>query len=316
MIGTPRISIGIPVYNGENYIKDCIDSILAQTFEDFEIIISDNASTDGTQEICERYAELDPRIKYYRAKTNRGAFPNFNRAFELSCAPYFKWACHDDVLREDFLESCLEVLEKDREIVVCHARELFINGKGETYHYDRSTGIFTDPGSGFRTLGDPPHIGEERDQLERFHEVLHESPWSFHFHGLMRRDALLKTSLLRNYFGSDATLLVELILLGRFHTIDDQLYLKRLHPQMSHVLPKSERAAFIDTSSKIISGRLAQLNGYLNAVWSSPTSFSTRTILTIAIFRHGIRSWLKWRRIDRAGKSVTALLLALQFFPI
>ena len=94
----PRVTIGLPVYNGENYLAEAIDSILGQTFTDFELIISDNASTDRTEEICRRYAAEDDRIRYFRHDRNRGASPNYNFTVEKARGEYFKWAAHDDVL--------------------------------------------------------------------------------------------------------------------------------------------------------------------------------------------------------------------------
>ncbi len=127
----PRVSIGLPVYNGENYLKDAIDSILSQTFTDFELIISDNASTDRTQDICQAYAVKDPRIRYYRIKQNQGAARNFNRVFELSLGGFFKWAAHDDIIASDYISKCVEVLDKDESIVLCNSKVKFINNYGK-----------------------------------------------------------------------------------------------------------------------------------------------------------------------------------------
>src|SRR6266536_1939108 len=91
MSGRTRVSIGLPVFNGERFVAEAIDSILAQTFEDFELIISDNASTDGTEEICRCYAEKDERIRFVRNRENYGAAFNFNQTFHLSSGGYFKW---------------------------------------------------------------------------------------------------------------------------------------------------------------------------------------------------------------------------------
>ena len=94
----PRISIGMPVYNGEQFLAGALDSVLTQDFEDFELIISDNASEDGTQKICLDYAARDRRIRYYRNEMNIGGSRNHSRVFELSAAEYFKWAHYDDWL--------------------------------------------------------------------------------------------------------------------------------------------------------------------------------------------------------------------------
>ena len=108
---SPRLSIGLPVYNGERYLAEAFDCFLAQTFQDFEIIVCDNASTDHTAEICRSYAERDPRIRYYRNGKNLGAIPNFNRVFELSRSPLFKWAAHDDLYHPRYMETCIRILD-------------------------------------------------------------------------------------------------------------------------------------------------------------------------------------------------------------
>ena len=102
-----RVTIGLPVYNGETYLEETLDSILNQTYTEFELIISDNGSSDGTRLICEEYAAKDDRIKYYRSVKNLGAAPNYNRAFELSSGEYFKWADYDDPLAPEFLSKCV-----------------------------------------------------------------------------------------------------------------------------------------------------------------------------------------------------------------
>ncbi len=103
----PPVAIGLPVFNAEKYLSQAVDSILAQTFSDFHLIISDNASTDRTQEICQAYAAQDNRIRYSRNHRNLGASPNFNRVFELSSHQYFKWAPHDDMIAPEFLARCV-----------------------------------------------------------------------------------------------------------------------------------------------------------------------------------------------------------------
>ncbi|MBD2214537.1 glycosyltransferase family 2 protein [Nostoc linckia FACHB-104] len=98
-----RLSIGLPVYNGKKFIRESIDCILNQTFQDFELIISDNASTDNTEKICREYAAKDNRIRYYRNAKNIGCARNFHRAFELSTGEYFKWVAYDDLHAPEYL---------------------------------------------------------------------------------------------------------------------------------------------------------------------------------------------------------------------
>jgi glycosyltransferase involved in cell wall biosynthesis len=105
----PRVSLGMPVYNGERYLEKTFDSVLAQTYKDFELVISDNGSTDRTQAICERYAKMDSRVKYHRNSKNIGIAPNFNRVYELSPSEYFKWTDYDDLLAPEFLPGSSRV---------------------------------------------------------------------------------------------------------------------------------------------------------------------------------------------------------------
>src|SRR5438046_10491772 len=115
---TPRVTIGMPVYNGEKFLKEAIDSIMAQSFEDFELIIANNASTDRTEEICRTYATQDKRIRYVRNETNIGVYRNFNRVFELCSGEYFKWASVDDVSGQELLARCLGVSDSNQSAVL------------------------------------------------------------------------------------------------------------------------------------------------------------------------------------------------------
>lgn len=107
----PLVSIGLPVHNGEDYLCQALDSLLDQQFDDFELIISDNASTDRTAEICERYARQDERIRYIRQDSNYGALYNFNRVLTLARGTYFMWAAYDDLWDRQFLATLVPLLE-------------------------------------------------------------------------------------------------------------------------------------------------------------------------------------------------------------
>jgi glycosyltransferase involved in cell wall biosynthesis len=211
----PRLSIGLPVFNGEKYLGDALDSILAQTFTNFELIISDNASTDNTQNICQRYAVLDNRIRYYRTDRNLGAPLNYNRTFELSRGEYFKWASHDDVLAHEYLHKCVSVLDKDPSIVLCHSRTARINERGELVgNYDHKMRI------------DSPNMSERfRDLIS----IKYNPCWPIF--GVMRSNILARTPLHGNYPGADGNLLAEIALYGRIFEIPEYLFFRRDHPQ-------------------------------------------------------------------------------------
>src|SRR5579884_3000340 len=125
------VSIGLPVYNAGNFIDQTLKSILEQPYREIEVIISDNASSDNTEEICRGYAARDRRIRYYRNKENLGVASNHNRVFELSLGDYFMWAAHDDVRSLDYIQRCVEVLEKDLLKVLCFSGVGYINELGQ-----------------------------------------------------------------------------------------------------------------------------------------------------------------------------------------
>ena len=125
------ISIGLPVYNGDKYLTRAIESILMQTHQNLELIISDNASNDETRDICEHYKNIDRRVRYKRNNANIGAAKNFNNTFALANGKYFRWMAHDDVCAPSYLEECVNVLEKDHSVVLCHTDIKFIDEKDE-----------------------------------------------------------------------------------------------------------------------------------------------------------------------------------------
>ena len=108
----PKVSIGLPVYNGEDFLAEALDSLLDQTYDDFELIISDNASTDSTADICTSYSAKDSRIRYLRSDVNLGAAVNYNLVFELATGEYFKWAAHDDICAPEFIGACVDILDR------------------------------------------------------------------------------------------------------------------------------------------------------------------------------------------------------------
>jgi len=211
----PRVGIGLPVYNGENFVREAIESILGQTFGDFELILSDNASTDGTEDICREYAHHDGRVSYHRNAENVGASGNYTRAFDLAGGEYFKWAAHDDVCLPSFLERCVEVLDRDPSVVLCHTRTRTIDAAGR-------------PGKEWpaRPLADAD------SPSRRFDEILKRND-TFPIWGVMRRRVLEKTPLLGNYPAHDRPFLAEMSLYGRLWEVDEFLFFEREHPQRS-----------------------------------------------------------------------------------
>ena len=136
----PLVSIGMPVYNGDRYLRQALDSLLAQDYENFELIISDNASTDRTPLICQEYAARSPNIHYYKNPHNLGSAKNFNRTFQLSSGKYFMWAAHDDLWEKTYISKCVAQLDQNPAAVLCCSEITFLNEEGRV-RYDWTRAI-------------------------------------------------------------------------------------------------------------------------------------------------------------------------------
>ena len=213
------VSIGMPVYNGDKYLEQALDSLLNQDFKDFEVIICDNGSSDKTQSICEKYAEQDDRIAYHRSNKNQGAAWNFNQTFKLSTGKYFKWLSHDDYLAPTYLSCCVEALEKAPETdVLCFPMVQYIDKTGQALSDERSLRI------------QETKQFEEYDGLS-FSRLLSLSPacCPIFVFGLVRTNILRQTGLIGAYVMSDLILVAELRLLGEFIEIPQRLFYQRVY---------------------------------------------------------------------------------------
>ncbi len=212
-MSSPRLGIGLPVRNGERFLRDALDALLAQTFGDFELVVCDNASDDATEEIARDYAKRDARVRYHRAEENAGAAANFNRAFELTQGEFFKWVAHDDVHEPEYLEACIGVLDAQPDVVLCHSLVRFIDEQGA---------VVSDHEPRLHALDSPRRI-------ERFRDLTRIGHWCFDVFGVMRRDVAARTPRIAPYAGSDRNLLVELGLHGRLFRVPRPLFLSRDH---------------------------------------------------------------------------------------
>jgi glycosyltransferase involved in cell wall biosynthesis len=289
----PRLSIGMPVYNAQAFLAQALDALLKQTFEDFEVIICDNASVDGTEVICRDYTGRDPRVRYFRNATNLGAIANFNRAFELSSAPLFKWAAHDDLHRTTYLESCVQLLDEDPTAVLAHSATAFIGEDGQEFPFDAATTSYVDPKTGVRQKPDSPSIGNSALAAARFWQVLARARWGSHMFAVIRRDALQRTHLLPNFAGSDRVMLAELALLGRFRAVPERLFLKRFHATVSWALNQHELKSFLSTDGKAYSRRARQLKTYFSAPRGKPVGLLTKAACTAMVAAHCTRIAVK-----------------------
>jgi glycosyltransferase involved in cell wall biosynthesis len=269
---TPLLSVGMPVYNGERYLRDALDSLLAQSFSDFEVIISDNASTDKTREICEAYQAKHSRIRYYPNQVNRGAAWNYNRVFHLASAAYFKWAAHDDMLAPDFLEKCVQVLDQEPEVVLVYPGSLLFEADG------RQKGVYFD---GLDLRDEAPHI--------RFRDFLARPGLCHAVFGVMRSAALSHTALIGNYPRSDRNLLGELSLSGKFYEIPEKLFYRRVHSQISteENVTEYQLAVWFDPAKrgKLVFPRWRRLVEYLRAIFRARISVWEKILSILELAR-------------------------------
>jgi glycosyltransferase involved in cell wall biosynthesis len=208
----PLVSIGLPVYNGEKYLKQSIDSILDQTFTDFELIISDNASTDSTPEICHKVVTQDARVRYQRNTTNIGGANNANLTFKMARGKYFRWAAHDDICAPELLQKCVGALDLDPGVVIAYPMTWSMDEMGKVFNVS----------SHIHAVSQKPH--------ERFRKIACADDACEEIYGVMRADILRKTRLLGSYTSSDRVLLTELSLYGQFSEVPEPLFYKRYHP--------------------------------------------------------------------------------------
>lgn len=250
---TPRLSIGLPVYNGEDFLERAIETLLAQTYTDFELVICDNASTDRTDEICRAFAARDARIRYHRNERNLGAMGNFCRVFELSSGELFKWAAHDDEHEPEFLARCVAALDADPTVVLVYTQFRAIDEHEATLGI-RSTGLDT---ASCRVA-------------RRFRELVRQDYPCVACYGVVRSEVMRRTRMLQNYADCDRVLLAEIGLEGRILELAEPLFVRREHRNRSvwQFRSRQTRNAWFDPSK---AGRPAfpytkQFAGYLGAI--------------------------------------------------
>jgi glycosyltransferase involved in cell wall biosynthesis len=283
MNNPPRVSVGLPVYNGERCLAATVETILAQTFKDFELIIADNASTDATAQIGQDFAKRDPRVRYVRNPTNIGAIANFNLVFKLARGEYFKWNGYDDEIAPDYLEKCVRILDANPDVIICQSRTQVVNLEGR---------IVPSP--------DPQRRLNSDRIAERFRDVLLQTHHINENYGVIRSDVLRQTELEQPYHGSDKVLLADLMVLGKCYEIPEFLftrgtalakaqYTKTRRTLYEYVAPHAEPA-------------LAEVQiflGYCRVVWTRPMPFKERLgcLRALLSYAFGAASWK--RRMNR-----------------
>jgi glycosyltransferase involved in cell wall biosynthesis len=289
----PRVSVALPVFNGEKYVAEALDSILAQTYTDFEVIICDNGSTDSTGEICRGYVDRDFRVRYFRNTVNRGVHRNFTRGVKLSRGEYFMWLAHDDKLAPEFLERCVAVLDREPSVVLVYPKAIDIDDQGNHLAYKEQNLNVSSP-----------------QAHKRFRELIrmdHNCEASF---GLIRGDVLRRTGVLGNYADADRVLLSELALYGPYFKVPEFLFLHREHPlRATKVYPnRFDRTASLtpERPGKIVFPHFRQLAEYLLCIRRVPLTWRERIRCCQEMLRWTLQYW---RRLQNDVKVVGVHIL-------
>lgn len=302
-MAAPLVSIGMPVFNGAHFLQGAIESVLAQDFRDFELIIADNASTDETAEICKSYAAKDTRLKYVRHPKNIGAAKNYNYVFYCSSGTYFQWMAHDDLLGPRFLSACLDgfKMHSGTPMVVYPNFQLI----------DQDSRVIERVARSVHTVAASPgkRLSEALDSFGAMVEV----------YGLFRKDALAQTRLIRSFVSSDFVFVAECAMIGPIIRLDGEpQFLRRLHQKSSWVANKSneERLNWFDpdaTSTHSLSARKYSYEyfrrvgsyEYIKAIFSvGGLTLPERLGALAVVFRRIVRKRTgRWRRalVDALG---------------
>lgn len=274
----PLVSIGVPVYNGGGYLEASLRSLLDQTHTHLELVISDNASTDGSSAVCERLAAQDARIVYVRQAENIGGVGNHNEVRRLSRGKYFMWGSSDDLWQPTYVERCVEVLEARPDVALVYSVNARIDEHGQR-------------------LDDIP-AGPSLDSdsvLERFTRLADMWRAIEPFYGLIRKSALDRTAMMTRHPGFDRILLAELGLLGKFVQLPEPLYQRRIHAQQSiHAFPSlRSRYRWInpDAKGRFVWPHVAYALHFAGAAWRSAPGLRGRA----ACLGHMVR-WCHWHK--------------------
>ena len=215
----PRVTVSVAVHNGADYLGDCVESILAQSYPDFELVISDSASTDGTEELCRSYAARDQRVRYLRSDDYLGITENHEATLRAARGELFCWIGADDALHEDYVSACVEAFDADPTLVhVCATAQ----GIDPLWHRDARTPLLADYRDDRLTLLDPSPSARLRNLIRQLRQCNA-------FMGLYRTDLLRSLLPLEPAPGFDRVLLAQVVLHGRSEQLKRLLYYRRMH---------------------------------------------------------------------------------------
>jgi glycosyltransferase involved in cell wall biosynthesis len=264
------VGIGLPTHNGERYIREALDALLAQDYPDIRLFISDNASTDGTPEICLEAARHDDRVAYRRSEQNTGAVGNFNRTFELAAGEYFMWAADDDRWHPSYVRRCVEALRANERAVMATTGLRFIDETGQLIDADYS--IF-----------DNPDLSSDSVR-ERAAVLVRRGGW-YQIYGVARRVAIERSRRLRDVYGPDVGLVMELALQGPIASVPDVLFWYRQYQARTEAA-RVTRQGNLPNEDRVLSAKYTYLQESLSeTVKASDLPWRIKAHVTADIIR-------------------------------
>jgi glycosyltransferase involved in cell wall biosynthesis len=308
-LSPPLVSIGMPVRNAERHLGEAIDSLLAQDYPNFELIISDNASSDRTESICRDYAGRDSRIAYHRSDQDRGAVWNFNQVFTLARGRYFMWAAHDDLRAPGYVSACVAALEDRPDAVLCCTGVEFIDGGGK-------------PVALWTTMIRPTGATAR----SRMSAIARSRYW-LDVYALMRSEVLATTTLAQPVWGFDVSIQLQMCMRGAVTMVPGRLFLYRVDPaKTTHAVAATLGAGASQGAVPV--NWSAMTLALLGDVWHSPLGAASRIALVAQLFLQlcvfnglvgsGVRRDVvaNIRSTRSPGRIVALALMAAVVFPV
>ncbi|MGH8595642.1 MAG: glycosyltransferase family A protein [Gammaproteobacteria bacterium] len=282
----------MPVFNGAKWLAEALDSILTQSFSDFELVICDNASSDETESICRQTAADDPRIRYHRNHANIGVHRNYNRTFELCVGTYFKWASCSDICLDGFFEKCVAVLEARPDVVLAYPKAAMLSSR---------TGAAADA----EGYDDNLNIEDDRPAT-RFIRYLNGERLNNVMNGVIRAAALRQTALHLRLPGSDISMMAELILRGKFVEIPERLFVRRLDPETTDILMNHSASRSLGYPGRPNNVQRVRLHSYrfVTTLWA-PIALSEKLRVWLYLLRRV--AWLRGRAVRKLMRVVSTV---------
>jgi glycosyltransferase involved in cell wall biosynthesis len=290
----PRITVGVPVYNGERYLAATLDSLLNQTVDDFVVLVGDNASTDRTAEIARSYAARDPRVRHIRHAQNLGAAANYSRLCEMAETEFFRWSAADDCSEPRFHGACLEELERHPDAVLAYPRVMMIDGNGQKMgEYEEGL-----------------HLPHARPG-DRFFTLLRNTRLCNALYGVGRTAVYRRTRLLGAYRGSDIIFQAELSLYGKILEVPEPLLLRRMHERSFTSMTPQQQQEFINPghSKHVELYYWRHFGEHIRSVVRAPLSLGERVRVLAGLARQAI--WARQQFVKELFAATLTLLTGI-----